>query len=200
MRVLPIGVRAVLLDELGADPAGWASALRSLAIPGVVDVVPAACTVLVSCDDQHSLAVVRQRLDEVVASHDDEGNESIVEIAVRYDGEDLAEVAATLGLDPAEVMAIHTAPTYRVAFCGFAPGFAYLSGTDPRLALRRRSTPRTAVPAGSVAVAAGYTAVYPRASPGGWHLLGTTDAVMFDPDRSPAALLEPGARVRMVIA
>ena len=121
-----------------------------------------------------------------------------IEVEVRYDGEDLESVATAAGLDVDEVVALHSAAEYVVAFCGFAPGFGYLRGLDPRLHLPRRATPRTRVPAGSVAVAAEYTAVYPRPSPGGWHLLGSTDRVMFDPDRSPPALFEPGVHVRFV--
>ena len=110
-----------------------------------------------------------------------------------YDGEDLDEVAQTAGLSTDEVIAIHTATTYVVETMGFAPGFGYLSGTDPRLAIPRRSTPRTRVPAGSLAIAAGYTAVYPFDSPGGWHLIGRVAERMFGPS---GALLELGDRVR----
>ncbi len=99
-----------------------------------------------------------------------------------------------------EVVERHTAPTYRCAFCGFAPGFAYLTGLDPALHLPRRPTPRTRVPAGSVAIAAEYAAVYPSASPGGWHLIGHTDATMWDATRDEPALVRPGTLVRFVIA
>lgn len=92
----------------------------------------------------------------------------------------------------------HAAGTYRAAFCGFAPGFAYLTGLDPSLHLPRRDTPRTRVPAGSIAIAAEYTAVYPSASPGGWHLIGRTDATLFDPQRQPPALIVPGTAVHFV--
>ena len=95
-------------------------------------------------------------------------------------------------------MSRHSDATYRAAFCGFAPGFAYLTGLDPALQLPRRATPRTRVPAGSVAIAAGYSAVYPTTSPGGWHLVGHTDAVLFDADRDPPALIAPGTTVHFV--
>jgi KipI family sensor histidine kinase inhibitor len=121
-----------------------------------------------------------------------------VEIAVRYDGDDLHAVAAETGLAPHHVVEVHASVTYTVAFCGFAPGFAYLTGLDQRLHLPRLSTPRTRVPAGSVAIAAEYAGVYPRSSPGGWRLLGRTDADLFDPDRREPALLTPGTRVRFV--
>jgi KipI family sensor histidine kinase inhibitor len=198
VRILPMGRRAVLVDELGSDPAAWAGGLRALSIEGVVDVVPAAATVLVACDSESSLHEARRRIAEVRPLAPEAMATVTIEIPVRYDGPDLDDAARRLGIGREQLIALHTAPTYRVAFCGFSPGFAYLAGTDPRLHLQRRATPRTSVPAGSVAVAAGYTAVYPRASPGGWQLLGSTELVMFDPDRTSPALLEPGAQVRLV--
>jgi len=128
----------------------------------------------------------------------DDDDRAVVEIPVVYDGDDLDDVARATGLEPSDVIARHSGSSFRVDFCGFAPGFGYLRGLDPRLHLPRRATPRTRVPAGSVAIAAEFTAVYPRPSPGGWHLLGSTDRVMFDPDRSPPALFEPGVHVRFV--
>jgi KipI family sensor histidine kinase inhibitor len=198
MRILPMGHRAVLVADLDAEPAAWALALRALDVPGVVDVVPAAATVLIDCLDEPSLVGVRQRLGDVRVASIDDATRATVEIDVRYDGDDLDDVAKALSVDVDDVISIHTSADYRVAFCGFAPGFAYLVGTDRRLHVPRRSSPRTVVPAGSVAVAAGYTAVYPRPSPGGWNLLGTTEMVMFDPERSPPALLAPGTAVRFV--
>ncbi|WP_345001243.1 5-oxoprolinase subunit B family protein, partial [Tsukamurella soli] len=116
-------------------------------------------------------------------------------VNVRYDGPDLGD-------DDVALVAAHTAAPWTVAFCGFAPGFGYLVRDDvvPGSILwrPRRETSRPRVPAGSVALAAGYSAVYPRSSPGGWHLIGSTDAVMFDPERDPPALLTPGMRVRFV--
>ncbi|WP_329576596.1 MULTISPECIES: 5-oxoprolinase subunit B family protein [unclassified Streptomyces] len=117
-------------------------------------------------------------------------------VPVRYDGPDLADVTELTGLTVREVIERHTAPLYTVAFAGFAPGFGYLTGTDPVLHLPRRSEPRTAVPSGSVAVAGGFTGVYPRSSPGGWQLLGSTDAPLWEEDRTPPALLVPGRNVR----
>jgi KipI family sensor histidine kinase inhibitor len=113
-------------------------------------------------------------------------------IRVVYDGPDLAGVAAVAGMSEAEVVRAHTSATYTVGFLGFSPGFAYLFGGDPALDVPRLPTPRTSVPAGSVALAAGMTAVYPQATPGGWRLLGRSDAVMFDPGRAEPALLAPG--------
>lgn len=121
-----------------------------------------------------------------------------VEIAVRYDGPDLAEVARMTGLSEDAVIAAHTGTPWRVAFTGFAPGFGYLVGGDTRLVVPRRATPRAVVPAGSVGLAGEYSGVYPRASPGGWQIIGRTDAVFWDADRTPPALLRPGVQVRFV--
>jgi allophanate hydrolase subunit 1 len=121
-----------------------------------------------------------------------------VTVSVRYDGPDLEEVARLTGLAPAQIVERHTRGSHHVAFCGFAPGFAYIAGLDAGLRVPRRATPRTRVPAGAVAIADGFTGVYPRASPGGWHLIGHTDLVVFDLGRDPPALLAPGVRVRFV--
>jgi KipI family sensor histidine kinase inhibitor len=118
-----------------------------------------------------------------------------VTIPVRYDGADLDAVAEAAGLEVARVIELHSQAEYLVAFMGFAPGFAYMTGADRRLHLPRREEPRSRVPAGAVAIASTYTAVYPTSAPGGWHLLGHTDAVLFDADRDPPALLQAGARV-----
>jgi allophanate hydrolase subunit 1 len=122
----------------------------------------------------------------------------VVELPVRYDGPDLAEVAALTGLTVDEVVRRHLASRCTVAFGGFMPGFAYLTGLDPSLHVPRRDTPRERVPAGAVAVAGEFTAVYPAATPGGWRILGTCDLTLFDVHRTPPALLVPGAAVRFV--
>jgi KipI family sensor histidine kinase inhibitor len=195
-----MGPRAVLVEGLATDPAAWAAGLRQLSLPGVAEVVPAAETVLVTCADARSVAQVHERLATVRAADPvRRASAAPIEIPVRYDGEDLEFVASSTGLDVEDVVAFHSAAQYVVAFCGFAPGFGYLRGLDSRLHLPRRATPRTRVPGGAVAIAAEYTAVYPRPSPGGWLLLGTTTSVMFDADRSPPALLEPGTHVRFVV-
>jgi KipI family sensor histidine kinase inhibitor len=197
--MLPMGPHAVLIEDLDADPADWAAGLRGVSLLGVAEVVPAAETVLVVCTDARALAQVRERLATVRAVDPARtATRAAMVIPVRYDGEDLESVASSAGLDVDEVVAIHSAAEYVVAFCGFAPGFGYLRGLDPQLHVPRRATPRTRVPAGSVAIAAEYSAVYPSPSPGGWHLLGSTDLVMFDPDRAPPALFEPGLHVRFV--
>ena len=198
-RLLPMGPRAVLVETDG-DPASVAQRVRA-GVTGVVDVVPAARTVLVTTDGPLDRSQREEILDAAAGTAADEGRSGAVapvEIPVRYDGDDLADVAQRIGARPAAVVGLHTAPTYRVAFCGFAPGFAYLSGLDPALHLPRRATPRPRVPAGSVAIASGFSAVYPTASPGGWHLLGRTDATVWDVDRDPPALLAPGTLVRFV--
>jgi len=123
-----------------------------------------------------------------------------VTIPVVYDGDDLADVARRCGMSVDAVVAAHTSTEFRAAFCGFAPGFAYLVGLPAALHLPRRDSPRTAVPAGSVAIAAEYSAVYPRSSPGGWHLLGRTECAMFDVARDSPAIVVPGDTVRFVHA
>ncbi|MFY9332189.1 MAG: carboxyltransferase domain-containing protein [Candidatus Nanopelagicales bacterium] len=125
-----------------------------------------------------------------------EANPAIVTLDVVYDGADLDEVARSCAMGVDQVISMHSQQLYCVAFCGFAPGFGYLTGLPSQLHLPRRPEPRTAVPAGSVAIAAHYSAVYPRESPGGWHLLGTTQTRLFDEHTTPPALLQPGTRVR----
>lgn len=177
------------------DPTAWALGLRALALPGVVEIVPAAETVLVVCSAASALARARQRFAEVEPLASGAGAATVT-IAVRYSGADLADVAARCAMTTDAVIAAHTGTEYVAAFCGFSPGFAYLTGLPAELHLPRRDTPRTRVPAGSVAIATAYSAVYPRESPGGWHLLGRTEAVLFDPTASAPALVRPGDRVR----
>lgn len=198
MRLLPMGERAVIVAELDADPAAWAGGLRAAGLPGVVEIVPAAETVLVACGDAVALRQTLAALDRIVPIDDSVREPDVVEIGVDYDGADLAWVADACGVTESQVIALHSATEYTVAFCGFAPGFGYLRGLDPRLHLPRRATPRAAVPSGSVAIAAEFAAVYPRSSPGGWHLLGRTELSLFDPDRDPPSLVAPGTRVRFV--
>jgi KipI family sensor histidine kinase inhibitor len=196
VRVLDYGRRALLVEL--DDPAtvlGMATAAGRL--PGVVEVVPAACTVLLRIEPGRA-GDVRAALDSLEPDEEAGGQApaEAITLDVRYDGPDLSAVATELGRAPAEVVRLHSAPEYVVAFCGFAPGFAYLTGLDPALEVPRLAQPRTRVPAGSVAIAAQYSAVYPRATPGGWRLLGTTDAGVWDAERRPPALLAPGTRVR----
>lgn len=124
----------------------------------------------------------------------------LVELTVVYDGQDLSTVSGALGMPVDEVVRRHAAAVYTVVCLGFSRAFPYLEGLDPALRLPRRGTPRERVPAGSVAIAADQAGVYPWPSPGGWHLLGRTAAVLFDPDRDPPSALRPGDRVRFVHA
>jgi KipI family sensor histidine kinase inhibitor len=200
MKVVPVGRRALLveLDELSAVQALYQEIERRRQAGQLraVDVVPAARSVLLDgVDDPHALGrdLLRWQLAEAPPPQ-----ERRVSIPTRYDGPDLPEVAQRCGLTVAEVVEAHAAATFAVAFCGFMPGFAYLSGVPDRLTMPRRTRPRTAVPAGSVGLAGEFTGVYPRSSPGGWQLIGRTDAVLWDPRRSPPALLGPATVVRFV--
>lgn len=193
MRRRPYGPEAWLVEELD-DPIEWALGLQAADLAGVVEVVPSERSVLVRCE-RAALQRIGVELGEIEPVARDADPEPVV-IPVRYTGEDLAEVASRAGLSIRSVIDRHRGGVYRVRFCGFAPGFAYLGGLDPALHLPRRDEPRTRVPAGSVAVAAHYTAVYPSASPGGWHLIGHTDRALWDDSRAVPTLLVPGATVR----
>jgi len=199
-----VGVRAAgrtaLLVEVRPDQvARWYAALASLRQEGLVrDVVPAARTVLL--DGVLDPVAVRAHVLAMSPPPLPDTEGPLVELAVHYDGEDLAEVARLWGTDEAGVVAVHTGTAFRVAFCGFAPGFGYLSGLPPHRHVPRRATPRTRVRAGSVGLADEWSGVYPTASPGGWQLIGRTTAPLFDVHRDPPALLAPGTRVRFVDA
>ncbi|MEV4144678.1 allophanate hydrolase subunit 1 [Amycolatopsis sp. NPDC049691] len=195
VRLLPCGRSAVLVEL--DDVLGFQAALTRLPVDGVEELVPAARTLLVRFDpavtDADRLGAVLREVspvDGAVAASAE------VVVPVVYDGEDLADVAAEAALSVAELVSRHSKGSYVSAFCGFAPGFAYLSGLDPALHVSRRSTPRTRIPAGSVAIAGEYSAIYPSASPGGWRLLGRTDVPVWDVERDPPNLLPPGTRVR----
>ncbi|MBB3192837.1 5-oxoprolinase subunit B/C family protein [Roseateles terrae] len=201
-RLLPAG-EAVLV-ELADLPQTLAllASLQAEPIVGVQEIVPGARTLLLTLDEQQ---LSREALADALAGRSltlrptEDG--ARVEIPVHYDGEDLAEVAALLKITPDEVVRRHTGSDWFVAFTGFAPGFAYLSGGDELLrTLPRRSAPRTRIPPGAVAAAGGFSGVYPKASPGGWQLLGQTLTPMWDLQRDPPALLQPGQRVRFVDA
>jgi KipI family sensor histidine kinase inhibitor len=197
--VLDYGDQALLL-QFGstADVLAWSAALRDAAIAGVLDIVPAARTVLLKLDGTGRQGAVRRRLRTLQVTPDAVATASAepTMIDVVYDGADLAEVAEHTGLTTAQVVDAHTASRWQVGFCGFAPGFAYLVGGDPRLAVPRRSEPRSSVPAGAVGLAGEFTGIYPRRSPGGWQLIGHTDAVLWDIDRPDPALLAPGIWVQ----
>lgn len=204
------GERALLVELDLADSsaeaaarevAGWAAAIRDAERPDVVDVVPAARSVLVHCTSEAAVSELRRTIAGLQPLPVDTGSTGeLVQIPVTYDGPDLRDVAELSGLSLGVVVRAHVDSEWRVAFAGFAPGFAYLVGGDPRLAVPRRVSPRTRVPEGSVALAAGYTAVYPHASPGGWQLIGRTDQALWDLANDPPALLVPGTRVAFVRA
>jgi KipI family sensor histidine kinase inhibitor len=207
LRVLDYGDQALLLQfDSTAEVLAWTDALRDADLLGVVDIVPASRTVLVKLESPRYQSVTRQRLDkldlgsgavEEVAELDGPPDGRIdVVIDVVYDGDDLEEVARITGLGTEQVISAHTDTPWRVGFGGFAPGFAYLIGGDPRLNVPRRAEPRTKVPAGSVGLAGEFSGVYPRESPGGWQLIGHTDAVLWDVERSDPALLTPGVWVQ----
>jgi KipI family sensor histidine kinase inhibitor len=201
MRVLRYGAHALLVECADAQQvaAVCAEVYRRRErgdLPAFDDLVPAELTVLIDgLDDPDPLSheIPGWGLSDVAAA-----SSRLVELEVRYDGPDLDEVARAWGLTPDQAVEAHTAVEYRVAFCGFTPGFAYLTGLPEQYHLPRRPTPRTSVPAGSVAVAGPYTGVYPRSSPGGWHLIGTTGARLWDLARREPALLTPGTRVAFV--
>jgi KipI family sensor histidine kinase inhibitor len=213
MEIRPVGASALLID-LGedanrgngiVDPAlveAWRATLwqrRAVGEFTAIDIVAGARTILVDG------VADRAGLVGKLPGWAPPGGEAsapgpIIEIPIWYDGPDVAIVARHWGVAEESVVARHLATEFHVAFGGFAPGFAYLTGLPPALAVPRLDTPRTRVPAGSVGLADMYCGIYPTASPGGWLLIGRTDVVLFDPERDPPALLAPGMRVRFVTA
>jgi len=195
VRLLPCGDTGLLVEVDGLpEVLALADAVRAAPPTGLLDVVAAARTVLLCVEPGTDLAEVRRqvlRLDVEPGAAPPDGER--VEIEVGYDGPDLAEVGELTGLGADGVVAAHTGTPWRVAFGGFAPGFAYLVGGDPRLQVARRSESRTSVPAGSVGLAGEFSGVYPRSSPGGWQLIGHTDAQLWNIERG--ALLQPGCTV-----
>lgn len=197
--IRPFGDRA-LLAEVDALEAVLSLHARLVATrpAGVVDLVPAARTVLVVVDPA-LLSVVAARA-WVEAAGDSAGDSaptasSVVEIPIAYDGPDLCDVASALGISSDELVARHLGAVWTVAFTGFAPGFGYLVSPDWPFDVPRLDSPRTRVPQGAVGLAGEFTGAYPRETPGGWRLIGRTDAPLFDPSADEPALLRPGARV-----
>ncbi|MEU0967098.1 allophanate hydrolase subunit 1 [Streptomyces sp. NPDC005917] len=203
--IRPAGRHALLIELPDAERTGafHAELLRLRAagtLPPVEEIVPGARTVLL--DGVADPEGLTRRLADWDMPAQAADNRGTIEIPVRYDGPDVADVAVLWGIGADEVAARHSSYTYSVAFCGFAPGFGYLTGLPPQLHVPRRDTPRTRVPAGAVALAGPYSAVYPRATPGGWQLIGTMPdpAPLWDLARDEPALLTPGTRVRFVAA
>lgn len=198
--VVDYGDQALMVQcDSTAEVLAWTDALRAAALPAVVDIVPAARTVLVKLAAPRFQGVTRQRLRRLplrspASGADHQGDHPVIDVI--YDGPDLREVAGHTGLTTAQVINAHTATRWRVGFNGFTPGFAYLIGGDPRLRVPRKSEPRILVPAGSVALAGEYSAIYPRQSPGGWQVIGHTEAVLWDIARPNPALLTQGMWVR----
>lgn len=202
MRFLPVHRQAILVELADLQQTLLLlGALQAKSIPGVQELVPAARTILVQFAPH---LITAAELVQAIAGCDLSGSvqrsDVLVQIPVRYEGEDLAEVAQILGITAEEVVRRHTGCEWSVAFTGFAPGFAYLSGGDAIFNVPRRATPRTKVPAGAVALAGTFSAVYPQASPGGWQIIGVTDTAMWDLARDLPALLQPGYRVQFVDA
>ncbi|MDX5630199.1 MULTISPECIES: 5-oxoprolinase/urea amidolyase family protein [unclassified Brenneria] len=197
MRFLPVNLNAILveLDDLNETLALF-GALQSDPIAGVEEIIPAARTLLIYFRPE---AVRRDELIADIASRDvsrrTERASQLIKIPVHYNGEDLADVAQGLGISVDELIRRHTGSDYSVAFTGFAPGFAYLTG-GAEFRVPRRATPRTKIPAGAVALAGEFSGIYPQASPGGWQILGVTPLKMWDLSREQPALLQPGYRVR----
>ncbi|MGF6824205.1 KipI family sensor histidine kinase inhibitor [Microbacterium sp. ZKA21] len=195
MRVLTASDRALLVEARDLDEAmRWNLAWTG--VPGVVERVPGARTVLVRFDPFRTSAdALVAALEATITDAEQAMPTREVVVPVHYDGEDLEEAARLLSVSPDELVRRHLAAEWHVAFSGFAPGFGYAVSGDPFFDVPRRSTPRTRVPAGAVGLAGPFTGVYPRETPGGWQLIGRTDAVMWDIDRDPPALLSPGTRV-----
>ncbi|MFC0198347.1 5-oxoprolinase/urea amidolyase family protein [Microbacterium arthrosphaerae] len=199
-RVLPMGERAFLVEAGSLDDVlALHAALAASRPPGVVDLVPAARTVLVRVDPRRLALAAAHAWARAAVSSAEATNMThgpLVELDTVYDGADLDETAALLGLTAGELVRRHGDAEWRVAFTGFAPGFGYLVSDDWPFDVPRLASPRTRVPSGAVGLAGTFSGAYPRETPGGWRLIGTTTAALFDPDAASPALLAPGTRVR----
>lgn len=193
--VRPYGPRAAIVDCPFDSVIPLASALQNTGL--FREVVPAEVSVLVTWTQGNTVDDLHGVLDTIdISGAAPVGR--LIEIPTVYDGPDLPEVAERIGCTVEDVIRMHSDRTYLAAFAGFAPGFMYCTGLDERLRIPRRETPRTSVPAGSVAVADVYTSIYPVPSPGGWNLLGRTDVQLFDLHAQQPALIRPGDRVVFV--
>lgn len=200
----PRGLRWVgsqaLLVELGSLDSVLAlhASILDEPLPGQIDLVPAARTLLIQCDSHRNAARATERVMAIDAPPIDDRSGRTHDIEVVYDGDDLKDVAEATGLGVDGVIAAHTGQRWRAAFSGFAPGFVYLVGENDALEVPRRDNPRTAVPPGAVGLAGHFSAIYPRRSPGGWQLIGRTNARLWDINRAPPALIQAGDSVRYV--
>ncbi|OGM47915.1 hypothetical protein ABOM_002732 [Aspergillus bombycis] len=200
MRFLPVNLTTILVELPGLqETRALHTSLQSCPVDGIEEMIPAARTLLVHFDPEsvsaEALATeLRQRDLSLISA----GSDCQIEIPVCYDGVDLDNIAQLTGFSVEEVIRRHKESEFTVAFCGFAPGFSYLNGGDPALFVPRHQTPRTRIPAGSVAMAGPFSGIYPQSSPGGWQLIGRTSAKMWDTNRTPSALLQPGYRVKFV--
>jgi KipI family sensor histidine kinase inhibitor len=201
-RILRCGATALLVELVSLEAViALRLHLGRSPIDGVVEMVSAYRTLLVRYDPA---MVSEQRLRELLIQTVPAGealketSAGIMEIPVIYDGEDLEDVATITGLGVAGVIGLHTEQVWTSAFCGFSPGFSYLVAPGWRLGIPRRTSSRTLVPAGAVALAGGFSGVYPRSSPGGWQLIGRTEVSMWSLGRNPPALAPAGALVRFV--
>lgn len=202
MNIRPMGDSALLL---GTQDSVEAQRLRRILaaedIPGLRQLVPGYDSLLIAADplvtDLDGLA---RHLPELLRTPQPASHPRLHEIPVHYGGDDLRASAAALGMEVAELIRRHSEPSYTVAFLGFAPGFAYLTGLDPKLQLPRLTTPRTRTPEGAVAIAGEFSGIYPQSTPGGWRVLGLTTAQLFDVTRAAPALLAPGDQVRFKVS
>lgn len=201
MRLRTVGTDSLLVDLATPEEAqAWHAEflLRRSAesLPPVCDIVPGETTVLLYGLGDVDAMKAELRQWSVPNLANDSGE--LLQIPIRYDGADIGVVAELWGVAEEDVAIIHSSIEHRVAFCGFSPGFAYMTGLGKRYHVSRRDAPRTSVPAGAVALAGPYTGIYPRSSPGGWQLIGSTPVHLWDMERDPAALLMAGMRVRFV--
>jgi inhibitor of KinA len=218
-RMLPLGDRGLVL-EVSARVSraatlrmrALADALRQANLPGVLDLVPAFCSLTILYEPvrardlegqrtpfQHLCELVSRALEDAPATP--AAGLRTVEIPVCYGGaygEDLEPLAHARGLSVGEVIDLHSRPAYFVGMLGFAPGFPYLAGLDHRLVTPRRATPRPRVPAGSVAIGGEHTGIYPFESPGGWHVIGRAPVRLFDLTSPTPSLLDAGDEVRFI--
>ena len=199
MHIHPVGTRALLIElEDLSQVMAWHAALDAHPLKDQVDAIAAATTLLLTFATPNSAAAAAERLQDFRPTAHTGEDPRLVEIDVLYDGDDLDEAAELMGMSREGLIEWHTSTEWLAAFGGFAPGFTYCTPADPEqnFNIERRATPRTAVPAGAVGIAGGFSAVYPRVSPGGWQLLGTTTTPMWESDVHPPALVQPGDRVR----